>query len=172
MNPNNENKVHIQKCSDLSYDVKSAMEAIDWKNIVHNGAKVAIKVNLCDSIPKRGVITTPELVYEVIKILKDKGCEVTVVESDGLLYSADAACRETGMQKWIKKAGANFVNLTNDGKILVNPKNTLFVREYAMPKTLKEADVLITMPVLKHMRLLCTLARSKINLVVTLNIIR
>lgn len=143
------NKVHIQKCSELSYAVKSAMEAISWEDIVPVGAKVAIKVNLCDSIPKKGVITTPELVYEVIKILKHKECAVTVVESDGLLYSADAAYRETEMQKWVDKAGARFVNLTNDEKILITPKNTLFVKKYAMPKTLEETDVLITMPLLK-----------------------
>jgi uncharacterized protein (DUF362 family) len=149
MSAKKENRVHLQKCAGLSHAVKNAMEAIDWENIVPIGTKVAIKVNMCDSIPKKGVITTPELVFEVIKILKDKECKVTIVESDGLLYSADAAYRETEMQKWVEKAGAHFVNLTNDEKRLIYPKNTLFVKEYAMPKTLKEADVLITMPLLK-----------------------
>jgi uncharacterized protein (DUF362 family) len=157
MSVKKKNKVHLQKSTELSYAVKNAMEAVDWEDIVQTGAKVAIKVNMCDSIPKKGVITTPELVYEVIKILLDRECEVTVVESDGLLYSADVAYRETEMQKWIEKAGARFVNLTNDEKIFINPKNTLFVKEYAMPKTLEEADIVITMPLLKtHEITLCT----------------
>ena len=144
-----DNIVHIQKVIDVGKDLRTSLDAVNWEHVIKNKSKVAIKVNMCDSIPKKGVITTPELVYEVIKILKDMECEVTVVESDGLLYSADIAYKETGMQGVIEKSGARFVNLTNAEKTSINPKNTLFVREYAMPKELEEADVLITMPLLK-----------------------
>lgn len=143
------NRVHIQKCTNQHKDVLSAMEAIGWRDIVHEGDKVAIKVNIADNKPKRGVNTTPELVYEVIKILQDRKCVVSVVESNNLFFSIESAYRETGLQPWIEKAGAEFVSLSSDKKLLVHPDNTLFVKEYTMPEILQEADVIITMPLLK-----------------------
>ncbi len=144
-----QNKVHIQKCTDLKRDVQAAMDAIQWETIVPQGARVAIKVNLCDVAPKKGVTTTPELVYEVIGILKSRRCEVFVVESDNLAFSARAAYQGTKLEEAVEKAGAQFVNLTTDDKVTIYPEKTLFVREYAMPRTLQEADVLVTMPLLK-----------------------
>jgi len=143
------NRVHIQKCKELHSDTLKAMEAIRWEAIVNKGDRVVIKVNLGYPEPRRGVITTPELVYEVIRILKSKECEVTVVDSDGLLFPIASVCKESGLLELIEKAGAKFVNLTYDDKITVHPKNTLFVKEYSMPKTLSNMDVFITMPVLK-----------------------
>lgn len=143
------NIVHIQQCDDISKDVRSSMEAIGWQSIVSECANIVIKVNMCDSIPKRGVITSPELVYELIKLLNTKKCNVTVVESDGLLYSADKAYLDTGMKIWVEKAGAKFVNLTNDVKQPIKLSDGLYITEYAMPDTLRKADLLITMPLLK-----------------------
>ncbi len=143
------NKVHIQKCNNLRSHLREALEAIGWQDIVHEGDKVVIKVNLCDTKYKEGVITNPQLVYEVIKLLQSKGCKVTVVESDNLFFLTEKACKATGIYQVIEKAGARFVDLTEDEKVIVHPDDTLFTKEYLMAKTLKEADVFITMPVLK-----------------------
>ena len=51
---------------------------------------------------------------------------MTIIESDDLLYSADVTYKGTDMQKWIERVDARFVNLTNDEKIVVHQKNTIF----------------------------------------------
>ena len=151
MNINNKEKkriVHIERVKNLRNGLTSSLEAIDWEKIIKDGMKVVIKVNLCDTSPKRGVITSPLLVYNFVKLLTEKSCEVYVVESDGLLYSADEAYIASGL-KIIEDVGGKFVNLTKDKKIPLKVKDTLFIKDNLMPKTLADADVFVTMPVLK-----------------------
>ena len=83
--------VHLERVTDIPQSLLNALEEISWKEIVPRGAKVAIKVNLCDYVYKEGVVTSPELLHHLIKVLKTRSAEVVVVESDGLLYSADHA---------------------------------------------------------------------------------
>ncbi|MFX0117029.1 MAG: DUF362 domain-containing protein [Candidatus Hodarchaeota archaeon] len=125
------------------------LSRLQWKEIISTGSKVALKLNLCDSNPRKGVVTSPEVVKSLISILSERTDDIIAVESDGNLIDADTAYRATGMKEAINEVGARFVNLSKDAKRVITPKNTLYLRKYMLPRTLEEADVLITLPLLK-----------------------
>jgi len=143
------NRAYITKVYSLREALKRGLETIQYKEIIKRDSVICIKVNLCDVFPKRGVITPPDIVYEVVSFLRDRVAQAYVVESDGLLYSADEAAKKSGILDAVKRAGAIFINLSKDEKVRVKFKDTMYVRKLAMPKTLLRSEVFITMPVPK-----------------------
>lgn len=144
--------VHIHRINrekDFRENLEEALETFNLSSVIRSHSVVVIKINLCDRVPKRGVITSSTLLYNTISLLRDIARDVKVVESDGLQYSADDAIKATGLLDVIEKAGGTFVNLSHDDYVAMRLKGTLHIRKYNMPKTLDESDVFITMPVMK-----------------------
>src|SRR3990170_7082240 len=143
------NICRVDRNRSLAEDLEKSLDAVNWRKLVPANSKVAIKINLCDYVPKLGVTTSPELLQCTIDLLRDFVADVKVVESDGLQYSADYAIRATGLLNIIENAGSTFVNLTKDDFSYIKPRETLYVKKYRMPKTLSDCDIFITMPVMK-----------------------
>lgn len=83
--------VRIVRC-DSYRDAENAMrellsgEYLDW---VRDGMKIAVKVNLVTKAnPDSAVTTHPALVTALVKLLKEKNCEVVIGDSPGGLYNA------------------------------------------------------------------------------------
>ncbi|MBT0158543.1 DUF362 domain-containing protein [Candidatus Bathyarchaeota archaeon A05DMB-2] len=143
------NICRIDSKRSLTENLEEALERVNWRKIVPPNSKVAIKINLCDYVPKSGVTTSQDLLQSMIMLLRNFVQDVKIVESDGLQYSADYAVRATGLLPFIEKTGAEFVNLSRDRFSLIKPRETLYVKKYRMPKTLSDCDVFVTMPVMK-----------------------
>lgn len=86
--------ISIVKCDDYSSDNVHASlnkllkinNSLDW---VTPGMKIAIKANLVSFIkPELAATTHPTLLCELVKILIEKGAEVTVGDSPGGLYTS------------------------------------------------------------------------------------
>lgn len=143
------NICRIDKNRRFIENLEKALNSVNWRRIVPTNSKVAIKINLCDYVPKLGVTTSQELLRNTIILLRNFVQDVKVVESDGLQYSADYAIKATGLLNVIESTDATFVNLTKDRFSYIRPQETLYVKKYCMPKTLDDCDVFLTMPVMK-----------------------
>jgi len=108
-------KVFLQKVEQLNEQAVNKMldRLLAEKNQKKFG-RVVIKPNLCFSERIPGATTTPELVGLVVKYFKNKKIadEITVVESDALLNTADEAFDNLGIRKAVTAEGGKIVNLS------------------------------------------------------------
>jgi uncharacterized protein (DUF362 family) len=76
--------------------------------------KIFIKPNLSHPEYLPGVVTSPELMHELVGMLRDGNSEVIVGESNGFNYPCRSAFEKTGMEAAVKKAGGTVINLSED----------------------------------------------------------
>jgi uncharacterized protein (DUF362 family) len=96
------------------------------------------------------VVTSPELTYELIGLLRDFAEEVIVGESEGYNYSCRLAFKQTGMEDAVKRAGGTIINLSEDKVVEVKfPKSTSPLKHLFLPKTALDADAVVDLPLMK-----------------------
>ncbi|PVX27789.1 MAG: hypothetical protein CW716_00475 [Candidatus Bathyarchaeum sp.] len=132
---------------DLESAIKEALKAADWTR--HIRGKVFIKPNLCSKHYIRGAVTDPQLLFHLIRILRDRAEEVVVGESNGYNYCCNDAMAMTGTKKIVEKAGGRAINLSEDKIVNVDNPEAYVLRNFPLPKTLVEADSVVDVPVMK-----------------------
>ena len=128
--------------------VRELMEACGWRDLIPAGASVAVKPNLCTERPEQihCANTSAEVLRAVCQLLRERTDRVTVVESDGARYKAEAAFENNGVYRIADELGLRVVNLSKDELVEVDdPRMTGF----GLARTWLEADAFITLPVLK-----------------------
>lgn len=141
-------KVGVFRTSDgLDQGLRRSLNAAEWDK--HIRGKVFIKPNLCAVKYIPGAVTNPEVLFHLVSLLRDKVGEVVVGESDGYNYSCDEALTKTDVAQMVKKAGGKTINLSKDETVKVQNSNALFVKKILLPKTLVEADSIVSVPVMK-----------------------
>jgi uncharacterized protein (DUF362 family) len=95
------------------------------------------------------VVTSPELTFELIGLLRDRAEEVIVGESEGFNYSCKVAFQQTGMEAAVKKAGGTVMNLSEDKLVEVKFPTKGPLKKLYLPKTALEADAVIDQPLMK-----------------------
>jgi uncharacterized protein (DUF362 family) len=128
--------------------VREVLDFVNYKEIVTRDAKVVIKVNL--STPFEDMAhasnTAPEILDAVLSILKERTSHIIVGESDGMRYPSEDAFEVSGFYPIIEKHGARAINFTKDEWVETGHK---LIKGWGLSKTLLDADVFITLPVLK-----------------------
>ncbi len=141
-------KIGVFKTSDgLDQAIRNALNVAEWTENV-NG-RVFVKPNLCSVQYIRGAVTSPEVLFHLVSLLRDRVPEVVVGESDGFNYSCDEALTKTGVTEMVEKAGGKTINLSKDETVMVQTPNALFMKEVQLPKALVQADSIISVPVMK-----------------------
>ena len=124
-------------------------EAVDGAGLLGK-RRIFIKPNLSHFEYITGVVTSPELTYELIGLLRDRSEEVIVGESEGFNYSCRTAFQQTGMEAAVKKAGGTVLNLSEDKVVEVKfPKSGSPLKHLFLPKTVLDADAVIDLPLMK-----------------------
>jgi uncharacterized protein (DUF362 family) len=111
--------------------------------------RVFIKPNLSHFEYVTGVVTSPELTYELIGLLRDSVQEVIVGESEGFNYSCKLAFQKTGMEAAVNKAGGTVMNLSEDKIVEVKFPSNCPLKKLYLPKTALDADAVIDLPLMK-----------------------
>ena len=111
--------------------------------------KILIKPNLSHFEYLTGVVTSPDLTYELIGLLRDSAEEVIVAESEGFNYSCKKAFQKTGMEDAVKKAGGIVMNLSEDEVVKVKFPKGNQLSQLFLPKTVLDADAVIDLPMMK-----------------------
>lgn len=148
-------EVSIVRCNDYSCDniknaLAEALTAIGGLDMIKEGMRVGIKVNLVTgAVPEKAVTTHPALVCELIKMLKAKGAEVVVGDSPGGLYSSafvNGVYKLSGM-KAVESAGAGLNQDFSESKTCC--KNGAVLKEFEYTAWLDKVDVIINFAKLK-----------------------
>jgi uncharacterized protein (DUF362 family) len=138
--------------NDLKDKLSEGLEFIDWKRQVKSDSVVFIKPNFTFPRYMEGITTTPELLKNLLEILKDRAGNVIVGESNGgdHSFTADEAFEGHGMHEICRDMGAELVNLSKLPSTFVEDRIQGKKVKVELPKLLLEdIDCFISVPVLK-----------------------
>lgn len=135
-------KVYVYKGMDPFEAVEKILDFFEKPS-----GKVVLKPNLINTEPPP--TTTPcETIEALIKYYLKLNCEVIVAEGSGWTETFEAY-RRLGYLKLKEKYGVKLVDLNNDDYELMRNENALFLKEFELPLTLKDAYI-VSVPVLKE----------------------
>ena len=128
--------------------VVELLEGCRWEELIPSGGSVVIKPNLCTERPEQihTANTSIEVLRAVCEVLRERTAQITIVESDGARYPAEAAFENNGVYSLAAELGLKVVNLSKDELVeMPDPR----LKGFGMARTWLEADVFVTLPVLK-----------------------
>jgi uncharacterized protein (DUF362 family) len=111
--------------------------------------KIFIKPNLSHPDYLPGVVTSPQLMRQLVGLLRDGNSEVIVGESNGFNYPCWTAFDKTGAQSAVKAAGGTVINLSEDKLVKVKFQGNTPVKQLFLPKTILDADAVVDLPLMK-----------------------
>jgi uncharacterized protein (DUF362 family) len=124
-------------------------EAIDNSGL-HDKHTIFVKPNMSHPEYLPGVVTCPELLGELVGLLRDEVSEVIVGESNGFNYPCKSAFEKTGIETAVRIAGGSVINLSEDKVVKVKfPSNSSPLKELFLPKTVLDADAVVDLPLMK-----------------------
>src|SRR2546425_6757727 len=128
--------------------VAECMERCDWERIVPRDALVVVKPNLCTAVPDKTASsnTDPALTAAVCEMLLSRTRRIVLGESDGLRQKAQEAFAASGYVEMARRLDIPLVNFTESPRVTVACEPA---GDIELPRILLEADVVITLPVLK-----------------------
>jgi uncharacterized protein (DUF362 family) len=128
--------------------VREVMEACGWRDLIAPNATVVIKPNLCTERVEQihTANTSLSVIRAVCQVLLERTRRITLVESNGARYPAEAAFENTGVYRLADELGIQVLNLSKD-KLLDIPDPRM--QGFGMSRTWLEADAFVTLPVLK-----------------------
>ncbi len=111
--------------------------------------KIFIKPNLSHPEYLPGVVTCPELMRELVGLLRDSNNEVIVGESNGFNYPCWTAFDKTGVQAAVQAAGGEVINLSEDKVVEVKFQTNTPLKRLFLPKTVLDADAVVDLSLMK-----------------------
>jgi uncharacterized protein (DUF362 family) len=128
--------------------VRELLENCRWRDLVPTGSSVVIKPNLCTE--RREQIHTANtsigVLRAVCEVLRERTNRITIVESNGARYPAEAAFENNGVYALAAELDLKVLNLSNDELVTIDDSR---LAGFGMARTWLEADVFVTLPVLK-----------------------
>jgi len=131
--------------------VRQALDLIDAARIVAPTDRIVLKPNYVEPMmPDTGVTTDPRVIEGVIAWLQDLGAtDITVAESTWQRSRTQRAFEMVGLPELAKRRGVKLLNLYDDEHVEVTIPNALSLKEVLLPRTVLEADCLVSLPKLK-----------------------
>src|SRR5215470_16533773 len=128
--------------------IRELLDNCKWKEVVAPAASVVIKPNLCTERPEQihTANTSLAVLRGVCEVLLERTSRITIIESNGARYPAEAAFENNGVYRLAAELGLKVLNLSRDELVDVpDPR----MKGFGMARTWLEADAFITLPVLK-----------------------
>jgi uncharacterized protein (DUF362 family) len=128
--------------------IRELLEKCQWRELIGAGAHVVIKPNLCTERIEQihTANTSLGVLRSVCQVLLERTTRITIVESNGARYPAEAAFENNGVYRLAAELGVRVLNLSKDELVdIPDPR----MRGFGMSRTWLEADAFITLPVLK-----------------------
>jgi uncharacterized protein (DUF362 family) len=140
------NMVKISRAgSDVGDIIK---EAID-KAGLRGKKRIYIKPNLSHPEYIPGVVTSPDVIQQVVATLRNQNSEVIVGESNGINYPCWTAFDGTGAKAAVESAGGTVINLSEDKVVEVKFPTDGPLKHLYLPKTVLDADAIVDLPLMK-----------------------
>lgn len=135
--------------NDLLPALRAGWNLVDMPDVTDK--RVVLKPNIIYNIPGGEVNTRPEVIDATIRLLVEKGAKEVIV-AEGTAYQRDITdlLWQSGIMQVLLNNKVQFVDLNYDDLVKVPVKGGYASRDfYWLPKTVVEADLLISMPKLK-----------------------
>ncbi len=137
------------KISCAGEDVSGIIKEAVSKANLRGKKRVYIKPNLSHPEYLPGVVTSPEVMRQVVSLLRDGNSEVIVGESNGFNYPCWTAFDKTGVQAAVEAAGGTVINLSEDKVVEVKFQTNTPLKRLFLPKTIMDADAVVDLPLMK-----------------------
>jgi len=146
----NKSRVFLRsvKQSSVAEAISDIFEKLDYRALIPADSKVVIKVNLSTPFAENAAAsnTSPEILDAVCGKVRERTPHVVVGESNGMRYDTEQAFEVSGYYPILEKHGVRAMNFSKDEWVETGEE---LIRGWGLPRTLLEADVFITLPVLK-----------------------
>ncbi len=144
-----EEKVAIVYNKNISQGVREVIAKTGNLDFVRKGDKVLVKPNVNTADPSPGT-THPEVVREIVKMLKEKGAYVIVADRSTVKQDTMEAMKKTGIYDAAEEAGADeILNFSDLPWVRVQPeKSRYWPRGFRVTSVLQRVDHVISIPVL------------------------
>lgn len=115
------------------------------------GKNVVLKPNLVDYLPGDAINTHVLLVVAAAESFRRLGAKsVTVAEGPGHQRDTESVLQQTGYRSWLNQEKLCFVDLNRDELIRTQLRaGYTGMRELWLPRTIREADFVVSMPKIK-----------------------
>ncbi len=146
-------RVALGACESYDVDVLAVLRAL-WRDASApdlRGARVVLKPNLVDFVGERPAYTHPRVVAAMIQLAREQGAREIVV-ADGVTFRRDpqAILDATGYTEMLAREKVAFVDLNYDDLVEVPLRGGYTkLKKLFLAKTIRDADLLISMPKLK-----------------------
>lgn len=137
---------------DTAGAVRSALEQAGLLSRLTDSSRVALKPNFTYPYYKRGVTTSPLVIREAVKVLREYTSHIAIVETDGGYGAWKVADAFEGHEMFglRKEFGTEIVNLCDEPREMISFRCGDTMHQLPLPKRLlHETDLFITMPVPK-----------------------
>jgi uncharacterized protein (DUF362 family) len=128
--------------------VIECLERCDWESLVPRGARVVVKPNLCTAVAERWEAsnTNPDVTATVVEMLRTRTRDIVIGESDGLRQKAQDAFAVSGYVDMARRLDVRLVNFSETPWERVECESAGTIE---LPRLMLEAEVFVTLPVLK-----------------------
>jgi uncharacterized protein (DUF362 family) len=134
----------VRASGDVSAAVRRSVELLDAP--LPRGIDAVVKPNICNAKNPDGMVITDFRVIEaMVRLLKENGCEVTVVESDNISGAADYRAERSGLLALLDELDAEWLNLSRDDYEEHEVAGTVL----RMPRTVMDAEYFVNLPKMK-----------------------
>lgn len=135
----------IQVKSSIDETLRKCVELIGGINI-KPGIEVIIKPNICNSKNPHGmVITDFNIIKSVISMIRVKGGNPIVVESDNIDNLADIRAKNSGLINLLDELDVKFINLSKEESIVYY----IAEKEINLPKIMLDANYVVNLAKMK-----------------------
>ena len=142
----------VRQRGDLAAEVSEALEGAGILGRVTDDTRIALKPNFSYPYYKPGVTTSPAVIRETVRLLRQRTSHVAVVETDGGYgaWAAVEAFRGHGIFDLQSEFGIEVVNLCAEESELIEFESRGRLLRLPLPsRLLHQTDLLISMPVPK-----------------------
>lgn len=133
--------------------IREGLAFIGVSGTLKSSDRVAIKPNLTFPVFEKGVMTNPDAIEALIRVLKDYTGNITICESDSGGYnpfSMDNVFKSIGLTGMARRYGVRVLNLTDQPARLIPVRASWRRLSVPLPTCLlDETDLFISMPVPK-----------------------
>lgn len=138
-------RVAIIRSENIKDSVRRSVELVGGLRL-SGDEHVIIKPNIANAKNPYGMVVTDfTLIETVVEMVKEKGSEITVVESDNISASAEKRVKQSGLLDRLDEWDVPFLNLSHDDY----EEHGIAGTTLRMPRTVMEADYFINLPKIK-----------------------
>ena len=142
--------VGMARGDSVADSVRRAIKLAGGLDFIKSGQSVLIKPNVNSDDPHPGT-TNPEVVFEVVKMVREKGPKrIIVADRSNPWWDTLKAMKKVGIYEAAIQAGAEVIIFGKGDYVKVNPENSYhWTQGFYMPHLVRRVDHVISLPVAK-----------------------